>query len=304
MFPAAGGLETVFAAGAFLAAGSSLAESLRVSIVALVAADLLRPLGVAVGWTLVTLVGGAVLIGALPSATRAIRDDTIGRPDLAFATGFLVFFAPLVAVTVPLFVTMYVDHWAVIAVGALVALPGLLLGSVALLVGGCFGAIIVGDRVGSRVGADSPSLWGALALGTAVLGSSQLVPILGALVAIAMAIIGIGGVVRRRFDPWNDVGRGGDADERDRPGADDGTADGTSTGRNAADSRETEIWNSNEDRTGETETRPATTPPGRFDVDAVDSSRDERERRVKDWEWEIDADRGDDDANRSDDGER
>lgn len=159
-----------------------------------------QPLQVAAAGTAVAGVVGAGLIVGSPGFTRAIRDDVVDRPDLAFAVGFVVFFGVLVAASVPLFIATIVEHSAIATVTTMVSLPGLLLWVVLLVVGAPAGAIVLGDRLAGSLGVSAPSLAWALALGVVVLGGSLLVPVLGALVAMGLATVAVGATVRRRFD--------------------------------------------------------------------------------------------------------
>ncbi|SDJ98190.1 hypothetical protein SAMN04515672_2036 [Natronorubrum texcoconense] len=284
--------------------------------------DLRRPLGVAVGWTVLTLVVGGVLLAGFSSPIRAIRDDALERPDLTFATGFLVFFAPLVVASIPLFVLTYVaDHPAVLGIGALVSLPALIVAGGLLIVGGTIGSVVVGDRIAGSVATGTPSLGRSLAVGSVVLGSSQLVPVVGTLVAIGFATVGTGALARRRFDPWSDDEERGRV--RDGP-ARTGRPTVRSTERwEGADSDETAVWRSTEIEGDGTETGPETPSgvAGRVDDETEDSNRLARRRTdgarpstadgkeqttgewtVDDWAWEIGADRADEteDASESD----
>ncbi|MFA9425381.1 hypothetical protein [Natronorubrum sp. A-ect3] len=170
-------------------------------VLAVVVPDLSRALGVTIGWMLLTLVLGAVLIGGVPSRTQAIRAELTSRPDLVFPAGFIVFFGLLAVASMPLFVAMVLEHPLVFAVGAVVTLPTVALWGVLLVVGGCFGVLAVGDWLVGRVGYESPSPWSSLVVGTLVIGSSQLVPVLGAVMLLGVATIGTGAIVRRRLGP-------------------------------------------------------------------------------------------------------
>ncbi|WP_436347462.1 ABC transporter permease [Natronorubrum sp. FCH18a] len=289
------------------------ADSSLVTVQSIGGVDLRRPIGIAVGWTVLTLVVGGVLLAGFSSPLRAIRDDAVERPDLAFATGFLVFFAPLVVASLPLFVTAYVvEHPAVLGLGALVSLPALLVCGALVIGGGTIGALVVGDRIASRFGTGTPSLGRSLAIGSVVLGATQLVPVVGTLVAIGFVIVGSGAAVRRRFDPWNGGAertpiRGGHP-RTDRP-------ETTSASRwETSDSNEAAVWHSSDsaNRGAETGSESPTAVAGRAngDTNAGDSRRpergwtagdrfsadDERARSddqwtVEDWEWEIGTDR-------------
>ncbi|WP_440769856.1 ABC transporter permease [Natronorubrum sp. DTA28] len=302
---------------AVAAALSSLAivggDSTLVTAQSIGGVDLRRPLGVAVGWTVLTLVVGGILLAGFASPIRAIRDDALERPDLTFATGFLVFFSPLVVASIPLFVLTYVaDHPAVLGAGALVSLPALIVAGGLLVVGGTIGSVVIGDRIAGSFGTEAPSLGRSLAVGSVVLGSSQLVPVVGTLVAIVFAAVGTGAFARRRFDPWND-------DEerkrvRDGPARPDRPTVRSTERWEGGDSDGTAVWRSTEIEGNGTETEPETPSGvvGRVDDETEDSNRLARRRTdgarsstadgkeqstdewtVDDWAWEIGADRGD-----------
>lgn len=159
----------------------------------------LRPLWLAIGTTIAALIVGLVSIAGASSFVRTVGDDIAERPDLAFAAGFVVVFGLLVAVALPLIVSTAVGIGAVAALAALISFPGLILWGLVLLVGSCLGAVAVGTRVADRRG-DDASLLPAVVVGALGLGASQLVPVLGALVAMGLATVATGAVVRRRFD--------------------------------------------------------------------------------------------------------
>ena len=284
------------------------AESTLVTAQSVGGVDLRRPLAVAVGWTILTLVVGGTLLAGFSSPIRSIRDDALERPDLAFATGFLAFFAPLVVASLPLFVAAYVaDHPAVLGLGALVSLPALIIAGALLIVGGTLGAVVVGDRIAGSFGTDTPSLGRSLAIGSVVFGSSQLVPVVGTLVAIGFATVGTGALVRRRFEPWS-----GDDDRtrmRDGLARANQTASASTNSRETADTDETAVWSSSETENGATEAgRDAPTALGEWedngpndqnqperrwsDGDFVPDGRTHPDDRwtVDDWEWDIDTD--------------
>ncbi|WP_440766029.1 ABC transporter permease [Natronorubrum sp. DTA7] len=270
--------------------------------------DLRRPLAVAVGWTALTLVVGGTLLAGFASPIQAIRDDVLERPDLAFATGFLVFFAPLVVASLPLFVLTYVaDHPVVLGVGALVTLPALLVGGALLLVGGTIGALVVGDRIAGSFATGTPSSGRSLVVGSVVLGASQLVPVVGTLVAIGVATVGTGALVRRRFDPWSgDDERAQLRDEQPRANVTAATSTGS---RETAEPDEAAARSSSETESGGTvpERDSSTALAGRADSGSNDQHRPERRWSdgdlasdgrdrpddgwtVDDWEWDIDTD--------------
>ncbi|ELY44329.1 hypothetical protein C495_10519 [Natronorubrum sulfidifaciens JCM 14089] len=161
--------------------------------------DITRALGVTGGWMVLTLGVGWLLLERSPSSTRSIRDELATRPMRAFPAGFVVFFGALIIASMPLFFTTVLVSPVGQALSAIVAIPSVLLWSVLVVVGGCYGVIAVGDWLPSRLSVDTPSPWPALVVGTLVVGSSQLVPVLGAVVILGVATIGTGAVVRRRL---------------------------------------------------------------------------------------------------------
>lgn len=278
-----------------------------------------RAIGLSVVWTILTLVVGAVLTVERALTTRAIRDDIVDRWDLAFAAGFVVFFAPLVAVSLPLFVLSYVvDHPAVLAVGALVSLPSLLVWGLALLVGGALGVITAGDRIARRFGAAEPSLERSLVIGLVTVGTMQLVPILGVMVVMGLATLGTGAAVRRRFDVPVIGGSSGDSVDRGR------RTDPEPVDWEPVDANGTAVWRSSDEGTPEgrdpseprsrSGTGSATAATGAIDLgaDGSNASRDrsdgsgirdgdetsgtEGDGTVDDWEWNLDTGRGDDET--------
>ncbi|MXV60869.1 ABC transporter permease [Natronorubrum sp. JWXQ-INN-674] len=300
MFPAVVELDTAFAATPATAT-SRLATEPIVAIL-----DVPRAFGLTIGWMVLTLVVGGLLIAGLTASARTVRDDIVDRPDLAFATGFVVFFGLLVVAVAPLFVTMYlIEDPAVLSLGALIALPGLFLWGVLLIVGGSFGTVAVGDRIARRLGDDAPSLRRALVTGTALLGASHLVPVLGTVVAMSVATVGTGGAVRRWTDFGTDDGRFiTDKREADRRTA---TSDGVASARERNDPNESGVWHSNEGATTEvgegTESASATAAADFLEVEdssprpstssdnqdgaETDSAWNEAESddSVDDWEW-------------------
>lgn len=259
----------------------------------------LRPFSLAIGATIAALLVGAILVAGAASFTRAISDDIAERPDLSFAAGFVAFFGLLVAVAFPLIAATAVGGDAAAALAGLVSFPGLVLWGIALFVGGCLGAVAVGDRLVDRLGGSS-SLAPAAVVGAVVLGASQLVPVFGAVVAMGLATVAIGAVARRRFD----------VDERLFDGAE---PDGKRTA--AAD-----VWNADRaepargDRDGGLETA-AERSSSRGGGGGGDGAAPVRVSPENDWEWDIDTDGADrnsgtrdrddndGDAHRSDEGE-
>lgn len=189
-----------------LAASALTAPSLTAAVPPANAVGLLadsplsRAVSVVLAWVLVTLTVAAVLVVIAPQYTRGVRDDVIDRPDTAFAIGFVTVFGLFVGSALLPFVATSLEHSTLALLGLIVGAPGLITVAVLLVGGGCVGAIVVGDRLGSRIGSGSPSLWRSLGIGTLLLGASQLVPILGTIVTIAVATGGSGAIVSAWYE--------------------------------------------------------------------------------------------------------
>lgn len=268
--------DAVFANLEFIAVDSSSAIALSS-----VFTTIQRPLGIAIGIMVVASVVGTVLAAGFSTTVRSISDDVADRPDLAFATGFLGFFGLLVVAASPLVAAMVLDHAAVTAVAGITSLPGLLLWALLLLVGSCIGAIVVGDRLARRITGDSPSLTWAVVIGAVLLGGCQLVPVLGALVAMGLATVATGAVLRRRFDI---DGRLFDTDELDREATTDPSIQGPAADWGADRTGET-VWHSSEDHSS----TPASEPVSERTETSVD------EPRGDDWTLAIDEHEQDED---------
>ncbi|WP_254522793.1 hypothetical protein [Natrinema caseinilyticum] len=155
---------------------------------------------VAGAWMLVTLIVATGTVVVAPRSVRNRRDEVRSDPDVAFAVGFVAFFGLLLGSALPLFAGMALEHLLLILLGALVAIPGLFACAAMFVVGGCIGAIVVGDGLDSRLGSTSESLWRSLVLGTLVLGTSQLVPVFGAIVTIVAVCLGCGTIVGSGYE--------------------------------------------------------------------------------------------------------
>ncbi|MDF9745601.1 hypothetical protein [Natrinema salsiterrestre] len=158
--------------------------------------------GVALSWMVVTATIAAVLVVAVPQSVRGLRNDAVTGPDTSFAVGFVAVFGVLVCSALPLYVGTSLEHPTLITAGLIAATPGLIACAALLLVGGCVGTLVAGDRVAGRLGPESPSLWRSLAVGTLVVGGSQLVPILGTIVTIVVGVVGSGAIVNRGYERW------------------------------------------------------------------------------------------------------
>ena len=259
----------------------------------------LRPFSLAIGATIAALVVGVLLLVGGASFARAMSDDVAERPDLAFAAGFVVLFGPLVLVALPLLLSTSVEHPAIAALTAVVSLPVLLRWGLALVVGSCLGAVALGDRLAGRI-TGSRSLLPAVVVGAVAFGASQLVPVFGAVVAMGLATVAIGAVVRRRFD----------VDERLFDGVD--SSDGDEEEAAVRTSLESDRgWNTDPDRRGrsgvsggrsdlETGDRGigATEKGAETDEEWTDDHRKwetetDEEWTVDRWEWESEPERDD-----------
>ncbi|ELY90483.1 hypothetical protein [Natrinema altunense] len=169
---------------------------------AFVGSPLSQAASVTLAWMAITVVAAAVLLIGAPKAMRGLRDDIVTEPDTTFAVGFVALFGLLVCSGLPLFVGTSLEHSGLIAVGLIVATPGLLACVALLLGGGCVGTVAVGDRLGDRLGSGAPSAWRALGIGLLALGGSQLVPIAGTIATIAVASVGSGAIVNYGTEAW------------------------------------------------------------------------------------------------------
>lgn len=237
MFPAAVGTDVARATQPLATAAAND------GVLTVASPGIARAGAVVVVWACLTLGVGWLLLERFTASTRAIRDDIDDRPDLVFPVGFIVFFGLLVLVSLPLFATSVLEVPVVGAIGTVVALPSLALWGVLAIVGGAYGTLAVGDWLAGRVGSDTPSAWSSLILGTITVGSSQFVPVLGAVVVMSVATVGTGAVVRRRLDDGSDdrsatddadepmAPRVGDSSMDDPLAVDRGADDGRSRGR-------------------------------------------------------------------------
>lgn len=157
---------------------------------------------VAFSWMVVTATIASILVVAVPQSMRGVRDDVLTEPDTSFAVGFVAVFGLLVCSGLPLYVGTSLEHEMLITIGLIVATPGLIACAVLLVVGGCVGTIVVGDRLANRFGSESTPLWQSLAVGTLVVGGSQLVPILGTIVTIVVGVVGSGAIVNSGYERW------------------------------------------------------------------------------------------------------
>ncbi|WP_339104642.1 hypothetical protein [Haloterrigena salinisoli] len=301
MSPLAVAPETAFAPVTLPAVGPDSTAPFAASDLAASSVDapVPRPFWLAIGATVVAVLVGVVLLTAASSFARTISDDIAERPDRSFAVGFLGLFGLLVAVTLPLVLSTAFDHAVVSALTATVAAPGLFVWGLTVVVGGCLGAVAIGDRlVGRR--SDSASLVPAVVVGAVVLGASQLVPVFGALVAMGLATVAIGAVARRWFDVDERL-FGGDAAR--------GSTGRSETGRSSA-GRETEsdrapsavAWNSGDEPAEPSADREERSWPDGTEAvlerdgddgagrDEIDIVGDDENWTVGGWRWDADAD--------------
>lgn len=297
MSPLAVSLDPAFVSRPLAAVAS--APTPTVAVVSSGDAVVPRPLWLAIATMILALVVGGVFVAGALTFTRTVGEDIFERPDLAFAAGFVCLFGPLVAVALPLIVSTLLGGDGIAALAGVVSIPGLFLWGLVLVVAGCLGAVVVGERLAGRV-TDSSSPVQALVAGAAFLGASQLVPVLGALVAMGLATVAVGAVARRQFDIDD---RLFDLESDDRPRESTSrTAAARSGGARARASERSQSdpsW-----RTGD-EPAETTTDRGR-DVWTTDESErngiddgDDETWPVDGWEWDADENReadGDDEA--------
>ena len=162
--------------------------------------DLPRPVLLSLAVAVVAGVLGALFVAGSPSFTRSIGTEIGAHPDRTFAIGFLGFFGVLVVVASPLIVTTVYEHAALLALAGIVSLPGLFVWGLLLVFGSTLGALAASYFLLETVTGGEPSLGWALFVGVLVLASSQLIPVLGALVAMGLATVAIGAILRRRTE--------------------------------------------------------------------------------------------------------
>lgn len=145
----------------------------------------------------VSLVVGGLLLVLAPDASRAVVRKSRERPLYAAVAGFLGFFGGLIV-----FVLL-----GITVVGLVVSIPGFIVWILLGLVGGAYGAMTVGAVLTDA--ADVDGLWPALLVGTVVLTAVGLVPLVGGLVNLVVASIGMGTVFLFAFGSWGGGGSAG-----------------------------------------------------------------------------------------------
>ncbi|SEH12598.1 hypothetical protein SAMN04487967_0878 [Natronorubrum sediminis] len=162
--------------------------------------DLPQPVVFSLAVVVIAGVLGAVLVVGTPSFTRSVSAEIGLHPDRTFTIGFLGFFGVLVVVSSPLIVTTVYEHASLVALAGIVSLPGLFFWGLLLAFGATLGALAVSHHLLETATGGEPSLGWALFVGALGLASSQLIPILGALVAMGLATVAIGAILRQRTD--------------------------------------------------------------------------------------------------------
>ncbi|APX95292.1 hypothetical protein BB347_00970 [Natronorubrum daqingense] len=162
--------------------------------------DLPRPVLLSLAVAVTAGVLGVLFVAGSSSFTRSIGTEISAHPDRTFAIGFLGFFGVLVVVSSPLIVTTVYEQATLVALAGIVSLPGLFFWGLLLAFGATLGALAVSHHLLESVTGEEPSLWWALLAGVLVLASSQLIPILGALVAMGLATVAIGAILRQRTE--------------------------------------------------------------------------------------------------------
>ncbi len=260
-------------------------------------ASLSGPLGIALGSTALAVTIGVVLLAAAPTTVRSVNDELSRSPDRTLAAGFLGFFGALVVAAGPLMAATLLEH-PLVTPFAILSVPGLLAWGLLWVVGGCLGAIAVGDRLVRRlgIGGESPSLGWGIAAGGVVLGASQGVPVVGALVAMGCATAATGVFLRRRFDVDGRLFDGPESAPNPTatptrsataPAPSSARSPGQTAGWEADRSRPTDgVWEESA-QTGDARAD-AETSTTRWTADGDGRTADSDDWTVDDWEWETD----------------
>lgn len=140
-------------------------------------------------WLVVALIAGCAAIGLLGrERVDHLAEETVRRPDIPFAIGFVVLFVPFTLGSV-LFVGTDIVPPPLTAALTAGAISGFAIGTGVFAVGSGVG-IIAGGRAIDPANTASP--WRALLVGVAVLGPLQFVPIAGTLLAVLVGVLGVG----------------------------------------------------------------------------------------------------------------
>lgn len=128
---------------------------------------------------------GAVLLVAAPRFTRAGATTATAQPGRTGLAGLVA------AVVVPVLAALA----AITVIGLPLAMAALALFLVALWVGSVLGRIAVGSALLDLADTEGDHAWAALAIGLVVVALLSLVPYLGPLVRLVVALVGLGVVV-------------------------------------------------------------------------------------------------------------
>jgi hypothetical protein len=159
--------------------------------------DLVVRVIVAISYLSVTLFVGAMLVSNAGERTRAVGEEIRQHPveSGGFGVGTVVACVAgylLVGVTA----AGLAELGAPAQVGILVLIP-LVVGVIGLVTATALGQLVVGIILLRRFSEDGrPNLWGALIVGTVVVGMAAILPV-GNLVGVAVTVLAIGGVTRR-----------------------------------------------------------------------------------------------------------
>lgn len=142
-----------------------------------------------VGWLVVTIVSGAATIGVLGrERVEHLLSETVRRPDVPFAVGFVVAFVPFTFASV-LFVGTDAVPAGVAGVLTAGSAVGFLFGVGLLAIGAGVGSVAVGGAVDPT---ETPAAWRSLFVGVAVLTPLQFVPVAGTALGVLATIVGTG----------------------------------------------------------------------------------------------------------------
>lgn len=166
--------------------------------------DLVVRVIVAISYLSVTLFVGAMLVSNAAERTRAVGEEIRQHPveSGGFGVGTVVVCVAgylLVGVTA----AGLAELGAPAQVGIVVLIP-LVVGVIGLIIATALGQLVVGIILLGRFSEDGrPNLWGALILGTVVVGLAAFLPA-GNLMGVAVTVLAIGGVARRVWRANND----------------------------------------------------------------------------------------------------
>ena len=166
--------------------------------------DLVVRVIAAISYLSVTLFVGAMLVSNAGERTRAVGEAVRQQPieTGGFGVGTISICVAgylLVGVTA----AGLAELGAPAQVGILVLLP-LVVGVIGLVIATALGQLVVGIILLTRFSEDGrPNLWGALILGTVVVGLAAFLPA-GNLIGLAVTVLAIGGVTRQLWSANHD----------------------------------------------------------------------------------------------------